>query len=194
MADSPDIDLHKPVSRQQLADLSDYYGWTPCWAGESPWEVGYVAPLPIVPRAEEKKPTEGQAEQKEESKDDPHLRSVSEVTGYHIEAVDGGIGHVADFFAEEDNWRIEYMLVDTRNLLPGRHVIISLRWISDVNWPEGKVHINATRDQVKNSPRFDPLPDTSIKRDYEIGLHDHYQFPYPAHWGASVSSERESRL
>lgn len=193
VADSPDIDLHKPVSQQQFEALHDYYGWPSYW-GEGPaWEMGYWVPLPIAPeKKEEKSTSEAQAGQTEKPKDDPHLRSVSEVTGYHIQATDGDIGHVVDFFADEATWRIEYLLVDTRNLLPGRHVIISPRWISEVNWEEGKVHVNVTREKVKNSPRFDTLPDI-FTRDEEIGLHDHFESSYPPYWGPTLPSDRRSR-
>ena len=45
--------------------------------------------------------------------DDPHLRSAEEVTGYHILASDGEIGHVRDFLLEDDDWSIRYIVVDT---------------------------------------------------------------------------------
>jgi len=32
---------------------------------------------------------------------DSHLRSTGAVTGYHIEAMDGEIGHVAGFFMDD---------------------------------------------------------------------------------------------
>jgi hypothetical protein len=40
--------------------------------------------------------------------------------GYHIQATDGEIGHVEDFFADDQYWTLRYLLVDTRNWLPGR--------------------------------------------------------------------------
>ena len=46
---------------------------------------------------------------------DPHVRSVEEVTGYHIHAVDGEIGHVENFMVDDADWGIRYFIVDTRN-------------------------------------------------------------------------------
>ena len=49
------------------------------------------------------------------SDDDPHLRSIAAVTGYHIHASDGEIGHVEDFLVEDADWSIHYLVVDTKN-------------------------------------------------------------------------------
>jgi len=45
---------------------------------------------------------------------DPHLRSTKDITGYHIQALDGEIGHVTDFIIDEENWSIRYLVVDTK--------------------------------------------------------------------------------
>ena len=168
VADAPDIDLHKPVSLQQLESLHGHYGWPVYWGeGEMGyWPQAYLASL---------------AEQNEEPKGDAHLRSISEVTGYRIQATDGDIGRVVDLFAEDATWRIEYMLVDARNLMRGRHVIIPPDWITEVSWDERKVRVNVTREQVKASPEFDPLPGT-CSRDYEVSVYNHYGFACPPRW------------
>jgi len=51
---------------------------------------------------------------------DPHLRSTDEVSGYHIQAADGEIGHVEDFVIDDETWAIRYMVVATRNWWPGK--------------------------------------------------------------------------
>ena len=45
---------------------------------------------------------------------DAHLRSSAEVTGYHVHATDGSIGHVEDLLIESQTWGIRYLAVDTR--------------------------------------------------------------------------------
>ena len=62
-----------------------------------------------------------------ETDDDPHLRSIEAVTGYHIHASDGEIGHVEDFLVEDADWSIHYLVVDTKNWWPGKKVLISPR-------------------------------------------------------------------
>ena len=100
------------------------------------------------------------------------------MTGYHIEAEDGEIGHVEDFIADEDDWTIRYMVVDTRNWLPGKKVLIAPWMIRSVRWSESKVHLDMTRDQVQAAPEYDPS--TPVNREYESRLYDYYG--RPAYW------------
>ncbi len=46
---------------------------------------------------------------------DLHLRSADEVTGYHIHAVDGDVGHVGDLLVDAAGWMTRFLLVDTKN-------------------------------------------------------------------------------
>jgi hypothetical protein len=41
---------------------------------------------------------------------DAHLRSSRVVRGYHAQASDDSIGHVADFLFDEETWAIRYSL------------------------------------------------------------------------------------
>src|SRR5664279_2592582 len=108
----------------------------------------------------------------EEPEGDTHLRSTSEVTGNRIEATDGEIGHVEDFVVDDETWAIRYLLVDTRNWLPGKKVLVSLQWIKRVSWAESKVFVDLTRDAIKDSPEFDP--EEPVTDDYVGKLHDYY--------------------
>jgi hypothetical protein len=56
---------------------------------------------------------------------DSHLRSTGAVTGYHIEAEDGEIGHVAGFIVDDETWAIRYIEVLTKNWWPGKKVLVS---------------------------------------------------------------------
>jgi hypothetical protein len=62
---------------------------------------------------------------------DPHLRSSRAVTGYHIEARDGEVGHVEDFLVDDETWAIRYIMIDTRDWLPGKHVLLGPELGSD---------------------------------------------------------------
>ncbi len=102
------------------------------------------------------------------------MRSTKEVTGYRIGATDGEIGHVEDFVVDED-WAIRYVVVDSRSWLPGKKVLISPRWISEVNWLQKEVYADLTRDEIKSAPEWDP--DVPLDREYETRLHEHYGRP-----------------
>jgi hypothetical protein len=153
---SPDIDTERPVSRQIESDIYDYYGWSPYWgAGAGYLGFGFgggaTAPLPS-PRSRRRAEDIAAARR---SDDDPHLRSVEAVTGYHIHASDGEIGHVADFLVEDSDWSIHEIVVDTKNWWPGKNVLISPRLIREIDWMNNMVKLNVDRERVKDSPAFD---------------------------------------
>ncbi len=162
---SPNIETQKPVYRQHEIALHEYYQW--------PWRGGYggtfgTTPLPLS--ADEA--LLDQEDSASGSRDDPYLRSTRQVTGYHIHATDGEIGHVEDFMVDDENWAIRFLVVDTRNWLPGKKVILSPRWIKRVQWADSLVYFDLTRGSVEKSPEFNPSK--PISRDYEAFLLDHF--------------------
>ena len=164
---SPDIDADRPVSRQQEGRLHQYYGWTGYWT-LSPMGTAFFNPQQTMALAES-------GEEGAETEGDPHLRSTREVIGYHIQARDGEIGHVADFIAEDESWIIRYMVVDTRNWLPGRKVLIAPRWIDSMDWCKARVHVGLDCARIESSPEFDPSE--PVARPYEERLHNYYDRP-----------------
>ena len=175
---SPDIDTHKPISRQHESALHDYYGFPYYWGGPYLWgPVAYPGAIVPPPEAVEQNSQERELRAVEEKHrlEDQHLRSTREVTGYTIEASDGDIGHVEDFLIEDGNWTIRYAVVDTRNWWPGKHVLVPPRWIIGVDWSASKARIDVPREQIKQAPEY--ANDMSITRDYEESVYRHYQRP-----------------
>lgn len=123
--------------------------------------------------------TEAEAAQARAGKEsaESHLRSTDEVTGYHIAASDGEIGHVKDFIVDDETWAIRYLEVDTRNWWPGKKVLVSPQWINSVSWPESKVYTDLTRETIQNGPQWnDNVP---VTREYEDRLYNYYaRSPY----------------
>jgi len=165
---SPEMDRHKPLSRRYEIELHEHFGWERYWhSGTQPWSrLARSDPLSLEKRKEPREDGENQ---------DPNLRSTKEAMGCRIQAYDGEIGHVDEFIASDKNWRLYYVVVDTRNWLPGRKVIISPGWIQAINWPEKKVHVELNRELIKNSPKYDPT--FPINREYEERLYDYYGRP-----------------
>jgi hypothetical protein len=104
--------------------------------------------------------------------EDSHLRGANEIAGWHIQALDHDFGHIEDLVFEETSWAIRYLVADTRNWWPGKHVLLSPDWISWVSWSEQRVYADLDRETVRRAPAFDPsLP---ITRQYEEQLFDYY--------------------
>lgn len=170
--DSPDIDTYAPVSRQHESNLYTYYGWNPYWAGYGYAPMGGLA-TPIEPSPNV---GGGRPGVKDSIEGDPHLRSTREVTGYFVHATDGDIGHIEEFLVDSDSWTIRYVVVDTKNWWPGKRVLVAPRSFTNVEWAERSVHVNLTRDQIRNGPEYDPL--ATVDRAYEERFHGHYGYPY----------------
>jgi len=185
--DSPDASVETPVSRQYEQDLHQYYGWAPYWSNlGSPVNV---LP-PILPMVEETQagavapppasdaPVREPAIQKTETPEtgrDVHLRSMNEVSGYHIQATNGEIGHVETFIVDDESWAVRYLVVDTSNWLPGKKVLMALQWVEAVDWPSHEVRVNLQRETIENSPEYEAK--APVSRAYEKDLYEYYGRP-----------------
>jgi hypothetical protein len=169
---SPDIDTHRPVSRQQEAAYLGYYGYPYYWGGPYLWGPAfYPAGLATPSRAS----MEELADRIRREPTDSHLRSTESVAGYNIDAVDGDIGHVDGFVMDDEVWAIRYVEVATRNWWPGKKVLVSPAWIERVSWMDSKVYVGLTREAIKGAPEY--VETVPITRIYENMLHHHYGRP-----------------
>ncbi|MBD3343960.1 MAG: PRC-barrel domain containing protein [Chitinivibrionales bacterium] len=167
---SPRIDAAKPVSRKEEEKLRMHYGWPMYWeptgmAGPMP------APIPIADIEQERH----EREKGEKSENDSHLRSLNEIMGYHIHATDNEIGHIDDIIFDSKSWQFRYLVVDTKNWLPGKKVLISPEWANKISWFEKMLYVNVTKEQIEKSPEYDPS--TPVNREYEEILYDFYGRP-----------------
>jgi len=153
-----------------------YYGYPYYWGGPKLWGLAsYPAGLTVQREAV----TEAEAAEARAGKEsaDSHLRSTDEVTGYHIEAKNGEIGHVEDFIVDDETWAIRYLEVNTRNWWPGRKVLVSPQWIDNVSWPDSKVYVDLKRETIQNGPVW--VDSRPVTREYEHRLYDYYaRSPY----------------
>jgi hypothetical protein len=161
--ESPSIDTHEPVSRQYEESYNGYYGFPDYWSGPYIWGAS-----PYIERDRSKWSKTGSAARGW----DRHLRSTNEVSGYHLNAIDGEIGHVDDFIVDDATWSIRYLVVATRNWWPGKKVLISPKWLEKISWADREVAVNLTRDTIKAAPEY--IDGDLITRDYETGLYGHY--------------------
>jgi len=178
---SPDIDTDKPVSRQHEIHYLGYYGYPPYWDGIGMWGGG-LEPFAMQPgylmdnlnsseRLAEQE-AYAQAERARHRNDDPHLRSCKAVSGYHIKAKDGEIGHVEDFLIDDRTWALRYIVVNTSNWWLGHKVLIAPQWIKAVHWSDESVLVDLNRATIQDAPAFEST--AALNRAHEIGLYHHY--------------------
>ncbi|WP_321494809.1 PRC-barrel domain-containing protein [uncultured Desulfobacter sp.] len=162
--ESPSLNLDKPVSRQFEDSFHGYYGYPEYWVGSYMWGI-----YPDIVRDREK----WKAFTQNDKAWDPNLRSTQEVSGHHIQAADGEIGHVEDFIIDEETWAIRYLIIDTKNWWSGKEVLVSPQWIDHISWNESKVFVNLTCETIKQSPEFTEW--SLLTRTYENRLYQHYK-------------------
>jgi sporulation protein YlmC with PRC-barrel domain len=152
IANSPDIDTHKPVSRQQEIALYAHYVWEGYWlSGFYPGGyLGISIPRPVL---DEKAPIDNEGDDKKAGAD-LHLRSTSTINGYHIHALDGDIGHVNDFIMDDKTWQIKFIVVDTHNWFGGKKVLIPIGLIKKIDWADSKLFLNITMAAVEKCKLF----------------------------------------
>lgn len=160
----PELRDHLPVSRKYEEELNRHYKIAPYWSAAYFGPMGnYYPPRPLnVP-----------SKAVEEDDIDTILRSFNEVRGYHIEALDGRIGHIDDLIIDDIDWQVVYAVVDTSNWLPwSKKVLIAIEWMDKISYVDGLVKINLKIDTIKKADEYQPA---LLKDDkYDKVLYDFY--------------------
>jgi len=129
---SPQVNTKRPVSRQQELAMRDYFGWLAYWLdkemGAASMATGVEYPL--------------------HSEEDPHLRSVWDLTGYEVWATDGEMGHLEGFIVDEESWHIGYLDVRGGDWLKSRSVLVPTLWVESVSWANRRIDLPHTREEV----------------------------------------------
>ena len=170
-AQQPPREVDEPVSRAYEMELQSYFGWPAYWtAGGGFAAPAQLSPMGPEPAAGDFTPSGGAASvQSPEIRD---LRSVNEVAGYSIQAVDGGIGKLEDLILDDEAWAVRYLLVDTKPWWPGGQVIVATDWVTDIRWADRAISVDLTRQAVKKSPPYDA--GQPVNSEYERKLYEHY--------------------
>jgi len=82
---------------------------------------------------------------------DPSL--ANDLTGFSVEAVDGGIGKVDEASTDVG---ASYIVVDTGTWIFGKKVLLPAGTIQSVDPDAETIFVNKTKDEIKDAPEFDP--------------------------------------
>ena len=92
----------------------------------------------------------------------------SNLVGYEVEALDGSIGKIDE---ASNDVGASYVVVDTGPWIFGKKVMLPAGTIKLVDPNEEQVMVNRTKDQIKNSPEFDPDTYRDDRYRSEIGTY-----------------------
>jgi hypothetical protein len=101
--------------------------------------------------------------------------NVKKLIGFNIKAKDGEFGKVHDFYFDDRNYVIRYLVADTSPWLPDRLVLISPVAITKVDLESLSIEVNLDREQVVNSPPISH--DMPVSRSKELELLQYYGWP-----------------
>ena len=107
------------------------------------------------------------------------LTNVTFLKGLVIQATDGELGTVDQFYFDDETWAIRYLTVETGGWLGGRQVLISPFSILHTDWPAKRLDVALTKKQVQNSP--DINTHQPVSRQHEAEYNRYYGYPY--YWG-----------
>ena len=104
-------------------------------------------------------------------------RSVKELLGYSIQAIDGEKGKVNDFLFDDETWIIRYLEVDLGTLFSENRVLIPREHLSEPHWESKHFPVNLTIKKIEESPDLEF--DLPVSRAYEKELVKHHELkPY----------------
>ena len=80
------------------------------------------------------------------------IATGTDLTGFSVEAIDGGIGKVDEATNEVGG---SFVVVDTGPWIFGKKVMLPAGVIRDIDLDAETVFVNRPKDQIKNAPEFD---------------------------------------
>lgn len=104
------------------------------------------------------------------------LRSLKHLYGSKLGATDGEIGHVKDFYFDDQAWAVRYVVVDSGSWLPGRQVLLSPHSLACLDPVENVLRVDLTRKQIEDSPSIESHK--PVSRRYEEEYYRYYGWPY----------------
>src|ERR1017187_7037960 len=104
------------------------------------------------------------------------LQSIKQLYGDKRGASDGEIGQVKDFYFDDQNWAVRYLVADTGSGLPGRQVLISPHAFGGLHQAGKLLLVNLTRKQIEDSPAIESHK--PVSRQYEEEYCQYYGWSY----------------
>ncbi|GAA2619387.1 PRC-barrel domain containing protein [Streptomyces tubercidicus] len=100
---------------------------------------------------------------------DSGYRAGTDLAGFSVEAVDGGIGKVDKHSDEVDS---AHLVVDTGPWILGRRVVLPAGVVTGIDQQEQRVYVGRTKDEIKGAPEFESAGQES-NTDYlhQVGVY-----------------------
>lgn len=108
--------------------------------------------------------------------------NARDLRGYAIQAVDGTVGKVLEFYFDDVKWAVRYVVVDVGSWLFHKKVLVSPEALGAPDPQRRCIPASITLDQVRRSPPIET--DQPIAIQHQALLHAHYG--WEMYWGAEA--------
>lgn len=105
------------------------------------------------------------------------LRRLSDMNGFALQARDGEIGQVRDFYFDDQFWVVRYLVVSTGAWL-GRDVLIARQAVTGISLDQQTMAVGLSQQQIQESPSANLQRPPS--REYESTYYSY--FGYEPYW------------
>ena len=82
------------------------------------------------------------------------------------------LGHVDEIYFDDRSWNVRYLVLDVGHWMKNRKVLVAPVAFRGVDWQNGRILIDLTREQIERSP--DASTDLPVARALELQIHRHY--------------------
>lgn len=111
------------------------------------------------------------------------LIRAKEMTDFKVMSLDGPVGHARDFYFDDQNWGLRYLVVDTEKLFTTKDVLLSPQSFESLDMEKKELRLRLSADAVSRAPRVETA--MPVSRQNEMELNKYYGWtPYWApFWG-----------
>jgi len=111
------------------------------------------------------------------------LRNARKIKSFLLQARDGEVGILRDYYFDLQDWSIRYFVVEAGRWFSSQRVLISPEAVQEARWDQGELSFNVTKAQLEQCPTYNPL--RQLTREYEIRLRSY--FGWSTYWnGQSI--------
>ena len=111
------------------------------------------------------------------------IHVLSDLDNFAIDANDGKVGKVTDFYFDDRRWVIRYLVVDIGSALKSHKVLLSPARIKHLNKEEKTITVDMSLNEIANSPCIDT----------RHALPSHYEIDYLSYHGYAFNWDRNSQ-
>ncbi len=109
------------------------------------------------------------------------LHLLKDLEGFSVRAADGDIGEVKEFYFDDRQWVVRYLVVETGSWLFSKKILLSPISVKHIHRDDKMLTVSISKEQVKNSPDIDTQK--PVSRQHEVDYLAYYG--YPLYWGNS---------